>query len=166
MANPRTPTELKRKRGFPGHDGHLHKGEVIALARVGGPGGHSTAKANLGPMSPPEDGATLVQQMLDAGAGAWVGSTDAVMLLPLLAEAWDERRQRREQLMRKGRYWPLAKQKSETAALRDLEKQITQWLSLLGLTPIDRSKLGVAEVKAQSTLEALQARRAAGRQGG
>jgi hypothetical protein len=43
--------------------------------------------------------------------------------------------------------------------LRELEKNITNSLSLLGFTPTDRSRLGVAEVKAKSKLEELRAKR-------
>jgi phage terminase small subunit len=41
-------------------------------------------------------------------------------------------------------------------ALRDLDKQIISQLSLLGFDPAARSRLGLAEVKAQSTLEKLR----------
>jgi hypothetical protein len=44
--------------------------------------------------------------------------------------------------------------------LRELDRQIISNLSLLGFTPADRSKLGVAEVKAISKLEELQMRKA------
>ena len=39
--------------------------------------------------------------------------------------------------------------------LNTVEGDIVKLLSLLGLTPVDRSKLGVAEVKAKGKLEAL-----------
>jgi hypothetical protein len=41
------------------------------------------------------------------------------------------------------------------SALRDLDRAITSSLSLLGFTPSDRSRLGVAEVKKESKLEEL-----------
>jgi hypothetical protein len=44
--------------------------------------------------------------------------------------------------------------------LRDLDRLIVSNLSLLGFTPSDRSKLGVAEVKAQTKLEELMAKKA------
>jgi hypothetical protein len=46
-------------------------------------------------------------------------------------------------------------------ALRELDRQIISSLSLLGFTPSDRTKLGVAEVKAASKLDELMARKAA-----
>jgi hypothetical protein len=44
--------------------------------------------------------------------------------------------------------------------LRELDRQIVSNLSLLGFTPSDRARLGVAEVKAKSKLEELMERRA------
>ena len=44
--------------------------------------------------------------------------------------------------------------------LRELDRQIISNLSLLGFTPSDRSRLGVAEVKAASKLEELKLRKA------
>jgi hypothetical protein len=38
----------------------------------------------------------------------------------------------------------------------ELEKSISSNLGLLGFTPSDRTRLGLAEVKARSKLEALQ----------
>jgi hypothetical protein len=44
-------------------------------------------------------------------------------------------------------------------ALRDLEAQITKCLSLLGFSPTDRTRLGFGEVRGQSALEQIIARR-------
>jgi hypothetical protein len=49
--------------------------------------------------------------------------------------------------------WHLFKQ------LNDLERLITSNLGLLGFTPSDRTRLGLAEVKAKSKLEELMARK-------
>jgi len=43
--------------------------------------------------------------------------------------------------------------------LRELDRQIISNLSLLGFTPSDRSRLGVAEVKKQTKIEELIAKR-------
>jgi len=43
--------------------------------------------------------------------------------------------------------------------LRELDRQIVSNLSLLGFTPSDRSRLGLAEVKAESKLQQLKAQR-------
>jgi hypothetical protein len=47
----------------------------------------------------------------------------------------------------------------ERKGLRDLERQLVANLSLLGFTPTDRSRLGVAEVKRVSKIEELRARK-------
>ena len=46
-------------------------------------------------------------------------------------------------------------------SINDIEKLISSNLGLLGFTPTDRSRLGVAEVKATSKIEELMARREA-----
>jgi hypothetical protein len=43
--------------------------------------------------------------------------------------------------------------------LRELNKEISDWLSVLGFDPSARARLGLAEVKAMSKLEDLRARR-------
>jgi hypothetical protein len=43
-------------------------------------------------------------------------------------------------------------------ALRNLDKQLVSNLSLLGFSPTDRSRLGIAEVKRQTKLEELRTR--------
>jgi hypothetical protein len=48
----------------------------------------------------------------------------------------------------------------ERAGLRLLEKQIEENLNTLGFTPMARQKLGIQEVKAQSKLEELMAKKA------
>ena len=45
-------------------------------------------------------------------------------------------------------------------SLLETEKLLQTGLGLLGFTPTDRSRLGVAEVKAKSKLEELMERRA------
>jgi P27 family predicted phage terminase small subunit len=44
--------------------------------------------------------------------------------------------------------------------LRNAEKQLRDWLSDLGFTPTARARLGLAEVRRQSKLEELLAKRA------
>jgi hypothetical protein len=47
------------------------------------------------------------------------------------------------------------------SGLRELERQLVSNLGLLGFTPSDRARLGLAEVKKESKLEALLAKKAA-----
>jgi hypothetical protein len=69
----------------------------------------------------------------------------------MTCELLDERAQLRAQVMNNNR-------PDERKALRDLDRQLVANLSLLGFTPTDRSRLGVAEVKRQSKLEELRSR--------
>jgi 5-formyltetrahydrofolate cyclo-ligase len=46
------------------------------------------------------------------------------------------------------------------SGLRELERQIISQLALLGLSPSDRARLGIAEVKKESKLEELLRRKA------
>jgi len=48
-------------------------------------------------------------------------------------------------------------ERDDRRSLRELDRQIVSSLSLLGFSPSDRSRLGVAEVKARSALEELRA---------
>lgn len=92
----------------------------------------------------------------------WIGPSD-IRNLRLYCEALDRRSLLMAELASQG--WVLytdkgyAYQNPAAGALATAEAQITKWLSLLGLTPSDRGRLGVAEVKAQSALERIRASR-------
>jgi hypothetical protein len=88
------------------------------------------------------------------GAGlTWVSpNTDAELLL-MTCELVDERWNLRIKVMQNGEW-------RERRALREIDSRIISNLSLLGFTPADRSRLGVAEVKAISKMEALKRRQA------
>lgn len=153
---PPTPTERKRRLGNPGKR-PLPSNNVIALAPMVGQ-----------VVGPETDGDGLIVALLGSAASAWIAEPDRLAALVLLRDAWDERGRLREFIAEEGssyasdgpggRRWYA---RPEAAQLSDLEKRITTWLSLLGLTPADRSRLGVAEVKAHNRLEELQTRRGA-----
>jgi P27 family predicted phage terminase small subunit len=113
----------------------------------------------------PQTGMDLVKALMAAGADQWIGETDALATLRLVKEAWDERKALRELIAEHG-YTQHNKDgvvvaRPEVAMLREVEKQLTGWLGLLGLNPADRGRLGLAQVKAQATgLAALRAERA------
>jgi hypothetical protein len=88
------------------------------------------------------------------GMGAtWISvNTDSELLL-MTCEMIDERWNLRVKVMQ-------TDDSRLRRGLRELDRQIISNLSLLGFTPSDRSKLGVAEVKAMSKLEELQMRKA------
>lgn len=84
----------------------------------------------------------------------WIARTDAV-LLQLTCEQIDRREQMREMMVGLGPDdWHMFKQ------LNDIETQIVSNFGKLGFSPDSRSRLGLAEVKAQSKLEELLARKA------
>lgn len=145
---PPMPTELKRKLGNPGKR-RLPPAPMAVLP----------ALLTMPRATAPEDGHALVQRILDAGATAWIGETDQLGVLGLLADAWNERAELRRFVTQHGYGDVAARERPEAKRLGLVEKQITAWLSLLGLTPTDRSRLGVAEVKARTKLEELRARR-------
>jgi hypothetical protein len=88
-------------------------------------------------------------------ARQWVSPTTDVELVMLVAEQVDERVSLRQRVIANN-------DPAERRALRDLEKQLVSNLSLLGFTPTDRSRLGLAEVKAATKLEQLRAARNGG----
>ena len=158
MVMPAKPVERKRLLGNPGKRALPASTKALAIAEII-------------PLNADTEGDRLIRDILDAGAIHWVSRGDQLGAVRLLRDGWNERLRLRAIVMAEGIEMTL-----ETAAalsktrrdLRDLERQITSWLSLLGLTPTDRARLGVAEVKAQSTLERLAAERAsqAGRRAG
>jgi len=83
----------------------------------------------------------------------WLKPTD-FYLLQITCEQADEREQLRIYVMDNLDAW------HERAGLRQLEKEIQSNLIQLGFTPQSRQKLGVQEVKAQSKLQELMARKA------
>lgn len=152
MAGPRRPgpaplpNESKRRRGNPGGRALPKPLTLIAPSVV--------------VVDPPGDGADLVRSLIEGPAGAWIGEPDRIALVELLRDAWDERLALRAAIAAlppdwaAGRYSPAA-----FIRLERVERNLTTWLSMLGLSPADRSRLGVAEVRAKSNLEALRARR-------
>lgn len=152
MPNPPVPNERKRARGNPGKR---------ALPKV-------TDVAILDPVS-----ATPPAHLKDGGRDAWVAikqvapwiaNSDGGMLL-LLCEKIDRRDAMKAQLEMQS--FTLLTDKGYVYSnplvgmLGTIETDIVKIMSLLGLDPTDRTRLGLAEVKAQSTLEKMKARRSA-----
>lgn len=109
-------------------------------------------------LDPPAAGGDLVAAILGGPAAAWIAQPDRLLLVELLREAWDERAALRDDIAHNG-YGDGRYARQEVSRLDRVERNLTTWLSLLGLSPTDRSRLGVAEVKARSKLEDLRARR-------
>ena len=86
------------------------------------------------------------------GSGlSWISANTDAELLLMTCELVDERWNLRVRVMQSNDW-------RERRALRELDDRIIRNLSLLGFTPADRSKLGVAEVKAISKMEQLKRR--------
>lgn len=144
MVNPPKPIELKRKLGNPGQRALPDENESILIPAIDSiPVPH--------------------RQLFDAGlelwnrtwsmGQLWISVKTDVELLLMTCEMLDERVRLRAFVWNNPDAW------RERKALRELEKNITNSLSLLGFTPTDRTRLGVAEVKAKSKLEELRAKR-------
>lgn len=138
---PPKPTELKRRLGNPGKRS-LPAPLVVLPATV-----------TVDQVPTFDDGRAFVQRMLDAGADRWVGATDAGAVTMAL-QLWDDRdRARRE--------WQAAPGSVDLFRIYDdLNKRLMACLSTLGLDPVARARLGVAEVKVRTKLEDLAERRA------
>ncbi len=141
---PPKPVELKRATGNPGKRALPDQENLIILPAV---------------TSIPEPSRQLFQFGLElwnrvwSMGHSWISYSTDVDLLLLVCEQMDERAKLRTQVWNEGK-------NDERKALRQLERAIVENLSLLGFTPTDRSRLGVAEVKKQSKLEDLLARKA------
>jgi non-ribosomal peptide synthetase component E (peptide arylation enzyme) len=97
-------------------------------------------------------GMQLWQAAMTTGAN-WIARNSDTQLLLMVCEQMD----RRTDLIAKideTQEWRLYR------ALHDLEKMISTNLSMLGFTPADRTRLGLAEVKAMSKLDQLMERKA------
>lgn len=138
---PPKPTERKRKTGNPG------KRKLPDLAAV------TSLPPQMGTPEPPRPLGAAGEAMWErvwARGRAWMAESDADLLL-LTCEQMDERQQLRLKVLRDGDW-------RERSGLRALDKQIQDALSMLGFTPADRARLGLAEVKARSVLEELRDR--------
>lgn len=143
MPNPPKPTEVKRKLGNPGKRTLPDHAKIIALPQSdNAPEPHRQLF---------DAGLTLWNNVWSLGQ-TWISrNTDAELLL-MTCEMIDERVRLRALVWNNPEAW------RERKALRELDKCITGNLSLLGFTPVDRTRMGVAEVKRVSKLEELRNR--------
>ena len=90
----------------------------------------------------------IFADIMDVGA-PWFARTDGIRLAML-----------RESLEERARLLPVAEASTEARKqLRELNREISEWLSQLGFDPAARTRLGLAEVKARSKFEELEAKR-------
>ena len=139
---PSKPIEQKRLLGNPGKRAMPSNAQVLPMA-IGTP---EPSRPLL------QYGQQMWDKVWDAGVN-WISPNTDIELLLMTCEMVDERWNLRIKVM----------QTDDTTmrkGLRDLDRQLVTNLSLMGFTPSDRSRLGVAEVKAQSKLEELMERKA------
>lgn len=84
----------------------------------------------------------------------WVSQTSDYWLVLMTAEALCEREQLRELVLAQ------PDNPRNRSGLRELERQLVSNLGLLGFSPSDRARLGLAEVKKETKLEEMMRRRA------
>jgi hypothetical protein len=134
MPNPGKPAELKRKLGAKGYTG---VSTAVALPMV--------SDVPEPPRELGDAGLELWNRTWLSGF-TWLSVNTDIHLLAMTCEQLDERVGLRDLVLSSPDSW------RERAALRELEKAIRSNLSLLGFTPTDRMKLGIAEVKTKSKL--------------
>jgi hypothetical protein len=98
-------------------------------------------------------GTDLWERVWELGVN-WISPNTDYELLLMTCELVDERWNLRARVLQ-------SNDRQERRQLLELSRLIISNLSLLGFTPTDRSRLGLAEVKAQSKIAEMQARRAA-----
>jgi hypothetical protein len=145
MPNPPRPTEMKRKLGNPGKRAMPDVSVVTVLPAADG------VPDPLRPLM--FEGQRQWNRIWSEGA-VWLSLHTDIELVQLLCEATDEREVLRSVVMSGDCEW------RDRVGLRSLDDQIKSILSALGFTPVDRTRMGVAEVRSVSKLEALQARAA------
>lgn len=139
---PPKPIEQKRLTGNPGRRALPDQKELVLL-----PSAYDIPEPSRQLLSA---GQELWDRIWGMGQ-TWISPTTDVDLLLMTCELLDERKGLRIQVMNNNR-------PDERKSLRELDRQLVANLSLLGFTPTDRSRLGVAEVKRQSKLEELRSR--------
>lgn len=142
MPNPPKPTELKRRQGNPGKRSLKRPSAVTVLPRAEG------APEPLRPLG--QEGLRMWERIWTSG-GVWVSERTDIELVQLTCEAMDERIALRVAVLR-GADW------RDRVALRTLERSIVAMLSQLGFSPVDRTRMGAAEVAPVSKLQQLRER--------
>ena len=138
MPNPPKPIEQKRLTGNPGKRAMPKDGQLVVMPQVENP-------KPLRPLG--KTGLSFWDEAWGKGQ-LWLGRTDK-WLVQLTAEMLDEREVLRKAVMANAKAEHSWRDRRQ---LRDLERSIVSNLSLLAWTPVDRSRYGLAEVKAKSKL--------------
>jgi hypothetical protein len=144
MGRPPKPVEQKRLTGNPGKRKLPNEGEIVLLPAA---------------LEAPEPSRPLMKYGREVWDTVWkvgvnwISPNTEVELLLMTCEMVDERWNLRVKVMQ-------TDDAKLRRGLRELDRIIIGNLSLLGFTPADRTRLGWAEVKTQSKLEMLLAKKA------
>jgi hypothetical protein len=141
MGRPPKPIEQKRALGNPGKRPLPQEGSLVLLP--------SMYEIPEPPRPIVTEAAKALWNRTWSMGQTWLSPQTDIELLLMTCEMVDERWNLRIKVLSDNR-------PEERKGLRDLERQLINNLSLLGFTPTDRSRLGVAEVKKISKLEALR----------
>jgi len=144
VSNAAKPAELKRALGNPGKRALPDSSAVMVIE-----GGYREPLRVLG-----DAGGQLWREVFEVG-GLWISQRTDVHLLQMVCELLDRRELLREAFLND------PTERKVNMSLLETEKLIQSSLSLLGFTPSDRARLGLAEVKKESKLDEMLARRAA-----
>ena len=143
MARPVIPTEIKRLKGTLRADRLPANSPLVSL---------------LEPLQAPREPLGLSEQAVAFWGSVWgcnwISQKTDYYLVLLTAEAITEREALRDLIARE------PENSKARSGLRELERQIISQLALLGFSPSDRARLGIAEVKKESKLEELLRRKA------
>lgn len=143
VGRPTQPIELKRLKGTLRADRLPASESLITLTNSQG---EPTPLTDLG-----EQGLAFWSQ---AWSIPWLSQSSDYWIVLITAQALDERDQVRIALAES------PSDRRMRATLRELDKQVINSYSLLGFSPSDRSRLGVAEVKKESKLDELLRKKA------
>lgn len=144
MPNPPVPVERKRRTGNPGKRAMPKLSSVTALPAADG------IPEPLRPLG--QEGRRMWDRIWTS-AQTWIAPSTDIELVQMACEAMDERVMLRVAVFREGDW-------RDRVALRSLDRDLRNMLSALGMTPTDRSHLGVAEVRQMSRLDQLRAKQA------
>ena len=142
MGNPAVPVEKKRMLGNPGKRAMPGEDAIVLHA---------------GRVDPPEDlkaaGLRLWERVFDEGE-IWVSPRLDVDLLERTCRALDRL------VVLDSLFESDPSNRQTVMSINETEKVLASNLGLLGFTPSDRARLGLAEIKRQSKLDELRARAA------
>lgn len=156
VGRPPKPTEVKRALGNPGKR---------PLPDAPTPGQGLPAVTSIPPAPPLGfDGLELWNRIWTTGK-AWLSPQADYPLVVMLCQAQDEAEEIRRVLAvgEEKRFYVLSNGQQVTSPLvkqlKELRVQITGWLAALGLSPTDRARLGLGEVRPADALDELERRR-------